>query len=676
MDAQLFSELVKQIRVGKKLPDSIYFHKDSFKETPATLVKVINNIATALKIDGNDWNIVKVFTNDFRISLLNYPNFFEVSYPCLTKSVNIDLLKLKHRVTDYSDSDNPPILHRKEMMIPEAHEAFETFKMITEEGEAAGLYENSRIIGFKNSWERIIAKHGYELIDGRLFRCSAIINPPDNKEIDRHKTALVRHDLSAPMKNLAKHGFLSGEYSIFDYGCGRGDDLRELEAHGLDVVGWDPNFRPDADKLVSDIVNIGYVINVIEDQDERIEAILGAWELTDKLLVASAMLANETYLAQFTPYKDGVITSRNTFQKYFTQAELKTYLEGILEIEAIAVSPGIYYVFRDKELEQHFLQNRNKRHYQWQHKTDPGPTNEENKRLLFTKNSELLESFWLTCLAYGRCPANDEFSKTNEIAEVIGSNKKAFKLVCDWYDVSEFETSAKMRKEDLTLYFALELFGKRKPYTLQPEDLKRDIKVFFDSYTTAQNEAKTLLFSIANVDKITEECFLANEYLPASKLDFENEYPHALTFHKKFLDLLSPTLRVYVYAGLQLYGELEDIQLIKIHITSGKLTLLGYAEFDDSPLPQLTERVKIKMAEQQVDFFDYINVNKRPLLIDKIEFIDESFDDYKKQKGFNKKLCKVLNLSKSTIDRISMVQVESLLRASGYEQKDYHLFKF
>ncbi len=620
MNAEEFKALVKQIKVGKKLPDAIYFHKDAFSELTPQLSKFIDVVAKALKVGVNDWNLVKLFRNDFRLSLLNYPTFFEESYPALQQSVTVDLVKLAHRITKYDEHDNPPILHRKETMVPESHAAFDDFCLITEEGETAGLYENSRMIGFKRSWERLIAKHGYELVDGRLFRCSAVYTPDENKTIDRHKTALVRHELSAPMKALAKNGFLSGDLSIFDYGCGRGDDLRELEAHGLDAIGWDPNFRPDADKVLSNIVNLGYVINVIEDRDERMEAVLGAWELTDSVLVVSAMLANENYIAQFTPYKDGVITSRNTFQKYFTQAELKTFIETTLDESAIAVAPGIYFIFRDKQQEQIFLQNRHKRAYKWQHLTAPEPVSEEQARILFTQHQVLFESFWLCCLAYGRTPANEEFTQSDKIKEVIGSNKKALKLVTKWFDEEELTLAEKMRTEDLLVYFSLGFFEKSKPYTQQPDDLKRDIKTFFDTYKIAQHQAKELLFKISDTNQILEACLIAQSTLPACKVSMENNQPHALTLHKDYLDLLPALLRVYVGAARQMYGELDDIQLVKIHINSGKVTLLGYENFDNDPAPKLKERVKIKMAEQNIDFFDYENISTQPTLIDKVHY--------------------------------------------------------
>ncbi len=74
---------------------------------------------------------------------------------------------------------------------------------------------------------------------------------------------------------------------------------------------------------------------------------------------------------------------------------------------------------------------------------------------------------------------------------------------------------------------------------------------------------------------------------------------------------MPPLLRVYLGAACQLYGDLTDIDVIKLHIRSGKVSLMGYDDFS-KPIPYLVERVKIKMAEQEVDFFDYINAQTRP----------------------------------------------------------------
>lgn len=670
MNAEQFKELVKQAKIGKVLPDAVYFHKEYFSEAPTALVKFIEIVANALKIDDTDWDLVKLFKKDFRLSLLSYPTFFDDSYPALKQSVTIDLVKLSHRITKYNTQDNPPILHRKELMIPQTHSRFEEFSLITQEGEAIGLYENSRMIGFKNSWERLINTHGYELVDGRLFRTTAVQVLQKENLIDRHKTAIVRNELSAPLKNLAKHGFLSGDFSIFDYGCGRGDDLRELEAHGIDALGWDPKHRPDSDKTSSDIVNIGFVINVIEDKDERLEAILGAWELTEKILVVSAMLANESYISQFKPYKDGVITSRNTFQKYYTQAELKAFIEKTLDENAIAISPGIFFIFRDKEQEQTFLQNRHKRTYKWKQLTAPEPTDEVQARVLFTQHQELFTEFWNTCLYYGRLPAPDEFKLSHEIKELIGSHKKALKLVEEWFDASELEVAETMRKEDLLVYFALSMFGQRKAYTNLSDTLKRDIKAFFDNYKVAQNQAKEMLFSIADTTLIEEECIFANKTLPASLLNDG----HSLIFHEKFAELLPPILRIYVGAATQIFGDLDNIQLIKIHITSGKVSFMGYDDFEGKPLPLLVERIKVKMADQDIDYFDYINENKRPPLLFKSNFIDESFSISNKQLLFDKKLSKFIDKDLNSEIYISNFELKNLLKAKNKEIKGFQFY--
>lgn len=611
------------MKVGKKLPEAMYVHDTAFTEMPKQLSKLILAISSALKIEKDTWNVVKLSRTAFSLSLLSYPSFVKESYPALSRSVTVDLSKLTHKITDYTNYDNPPILHRKETMVIGSHPNYEDFRLITQEGEAAGLYDNPRHIGFKASWNTIINAHGYELVDGRLFRNSALINlSKQDKKINREKTAIVRYELSAPMKALAKYGFLDGQYSIFDYGCGRGDDLRELEAHGLDALGWDPNFLPDANKVNAELVNIGFVVNVIEERNERVESLQGAWELTEKLLVVSAMLANEKYLEQFTPYKDGIITSRNTFQKYFNQSELKLFVELSLNDQAIAVSPGIFFVFKDKNLEQEFLQSRHRRKHSWSHKSKPLVSKKMGTQLLISKHLGLFESFWQTCLMLGRCPVIDELENSQTLLEISGTTKKAFRLAKEYFDLKELEIAESMRREDLLVYFAVGLFGKRKAYKHQTSGTKRDIKAFFNTNANAQACASEILFQIADVEEIEIECLKAHGYLPASSLDSECGAPHSLTFHKKYMDLLSPLLRVYVCSALQLYGELDDIQLIKIHITSGKLTLLGFENFENSDRPRLKERVKIKMAEQDVDFFDYIEQREGlPILENKKQFI-------------------------------------------------------
>ncbi|WP_274022516.1 DNA phosphorothioation-associated putative methyltransferase [Vibrio parahaemolyticus] len=672
MDFQSFKQLVKQINIGKQLPDAIYLHRDAMSELPDALKKFVTAVAQAVNLPDNQWNLIKLFKKEFRLSLLNYPTFYTDSYPALEQSLNVDLSKLSHKVTCYRSSENPPILHRKETMILPSSDHYELFTALTNEGEEAGLYENTRTIGFKQSWLNLIQKKGYRLVDGRLLKAEPDTLSDDRQEpgIDRHKTAIVRHELSGPMKTLAKQGYLDGRFSIFDYGCGRGDDLRELEAHGLDVLGWDPVFSPDNDKVNSDIVNLGFVLNVIEDQDERLEALLSAWELANKVLVVSVMLANDSYITQFQPYKDGVITSRNTFQKYYAQSEFKGYLERSLQEDAIAVAPGIFYIFKDKLEEQRYLQSKYQRHHTCQQLTSPQPIESKDKsKLLISQNSTLFDDFWNVCLELGRVPANDEFSRSEEVRSLIGSHKKVFGLLQEMFDTKEFAKAEKRRKEDLLLYFTMGLFEKRKPYTQHPESLKRDIKALFTDYKTALNLAAELLFAIADTDLINRQCEKAHQQLPASLL---NE-GHSIILHRDYIDDLPLLLRVYVGAGLQMYGELdEEIDLVKIHIRSGKLTLTAYDNFEHS-VPFLVERIKIKMAEQDIDFFDYVNEKRRPPLLNKHLYMPPEHENYKKQLSFDKRLATLLDFEPTEESHMVRAEFEVLLGKHNKEIKGFTL---
>ena len=49
-------------------------------------------------------------------------------------------------------------------------------------------------------------------------------------EVHRHKTAIARYTLSKPVKTLVEYSQVTPDTSFFDYGCGRGADVRGLGA--------------------------------------------------------------------------------------------------------------------------------------------------------------------------------------------------------------------------------------------------------------------------------------------------------------------------------------------------------------------------------------------------------------------------------------------------------------
>jgi DNA phosphorothioation-associated putative methyltransferase len=668
--SESFENWVNALKFGKKLPDAVYLHKNALEVSSPSLFSFCLTITNALKIEAGDWDLVKLFRKEFKVAFLSYPDFFQDSYPALKKSTLVDLEKLSTKETNYTDSENPPILHRKELMILETDPHYQIFSEITEEGENAGLYENPFKIGFKQTWLRLINQKGYDLIDGRLVRSSTVFTTADDHKVDRHLTAITRYELSTPFKCLAKHGYLDGDHTIFDYGCGKGDDLRELEAHGLSAMGWDPNFRPDSDIVEADLVNIGFVINVIEDIDERIEALQKAHALAKSLLVVSAMVAGEATISRFTPYKDGILTSKNTFQKYYSQSELQGFIERTLEVDAIAVAPGVFYVFKDPVEQQNYLSARQRRHREWNHLSNH-ESRSKAAAVLFAKHQQLLEEFWSTCLELGRLPALDELADAEALESAIGSPKKAFQVLEALADTSDLELSRNLRTEDMLVYFALGLFGKRKSYTHMAESMKRDIKAFFGTYQNAIENAKDALFSVSNTHLINELCEKAASELPACQLNSN----HSLIFHEKYLSLLAPELRIYVGCAAQLVGEIEEIDLIKIHITSGKVSFMVYEEFDTSPLPRLVERIKVRMRDQDVDFFDYVEPYRPPLLYWKSRLIDDTFDDYKKQISFDKKLSETGIMEGDREYGSMRSELDKQLREIGLEIRGYRLYK-
>lgn len=99
----------------------------------------------------------------------------------------------------------------------------------------------------------------------------------------------------------------------------------------------------------------------------------------------------------------------------------------------------------------------------------------------------------------------------------------------------------------------------------------------------------------------------------------------ALYIHKSLLEDLHPILRIYVGCAQVLYGELGDVDLIKIHKRSGKVTLLKYDDFENNPLPELRERIKVNLRTQTIEVFDHQADGRRQLLCFKERYVAEDY---------------------------------------------------
>lgn len=64
---------------------------------------------------------------------------------------------------------------------------------------------------------------------------------------------------------------------------------------------------------------------------------------------------------------------------------------------------------------------------------------------------------------------------------------------------------------------------------------------------------------------------------------------------------LHPILRIYVGCAELLAGDLREIDVIKLHKRSGKVSLLRYDDFERTPLPELIERIRVNLSQQDLD---------------------------------------------------------------------------
>ena len=419
--------------------------------------------------------------------------------------------------------------------------------------------------------------------------------PPTEEasRVARHRTAIVRDRLSIGARAAWEDGLLSLG-SVLDYGCGKGDDVRQLGRLHVPVSGWDPYFFPDPPPEHADVVLLTYVLNTIEDAQERAATLQEGWAKARQALVLTTRLSWERQRVRGTDYADGVLTSRGTFQHLFTSDELKHLAGTHLRRPGVVARPGVVYVFRRDEDRLGYLSRR--------YGLAATPALGD-----FQQAQKFYE-------ARGRLP--------EQVDGLAAGDVHAFAPVLRrTADPERVAEASRKTTISLLMFLAMDRFHGPVVWGSLSPPVQADIRAAFGSFKHATWRAARLLGQLRD-DDVVRRTMRAS----VGKLT-----PSALYVHRRALAGAPVLLRIYEECAALVAGRPEQWDVVKLHHDRRMISWLSYPEFDRDAHPVLQVSQHVDLSSLKSGRTDYADSSNPPLLHRKEEFLsgdDERRDLY------------------------------------------------
>ena len=616
-------------RCGKVVGEAQYLHKSALSMlADAEKAKLLE----CLKLidETTPWSVVKFDLKDpQKVSLLEYSDFTEDAFPVLLNGTNIDLSSgvIKHRAYSLS---NPPVLHRKELLLPPTDTNRDKYAKLTQELEELGAFINISELGTKQRWVKRLEELGIEIVEHEIRVSDQENESEDNTlEVFRHRTALKRKKLSSCMGALVDSSLITKTSEIFDYGCGRGDDVTILGKNNFEKVsGWDPYFAKDnAIPKKSEFVSLSFVLNVIEDTDERHLVFKKAFQIASKALVFSVMLEHQNTLQFAYPFNDGYLTSINTFQKYYSASEIEALVKEQLNATAIKLGPGIYIVFKEKSLEQEYFFKRQLGllvETKSAVKDDAGDSFAE----------ALVNKMVKTILSFGRVPKLAELKTKfqDEISKAKVSYNRLSRLALSQISISDLKHVREAFSGEILIFLAINRFDGRMKYVDLPEKFQIDVRAHFGSLKNANEEAERLLFSLSDTGG------LISAALDAERAGNGRLIGTKFRCHSKQCENLPKNLRLFYKIGERLHRSIMDNDIIQLHLETKKMAFLIVNEFEKSALPRIHSREIVNFATQNTAIVLHQEKEQVRILYLKSALMAAEDENYEKQRVFDQEV--------------------------------------
>ena len=161
-DQNAIDQACARAPVGKVLPGALYVHHTALSRLPP-LLRVYEGCGRELAGSIDGLTLVKLGRRRPTVSYLLYPEFDRVGHPVLAETFIIDLATLHLHHRDYRRTSNPPILHRKELLVSAEHPGHRRFARLTAREDAFGLLNTGRPIGMRDEWHAVLRERGVSI---------------------------------------------------------------------------------------------------------------------------------------------------------------------------------------------------------------------------------------------------------------------------------------------------------------------------------------------------------------------------------------------------------------------------------------------------------------------------------------------------------------------------------
>jgi len=287
----------KKYSVGKTIGSNTWVHKQYETVFPKKLLR-----AAKKHLVSFDYTVVKYDSKAEAISFIQSPDFDTADEPIVGDVTRISAEGAVKRIR--GDIKNSLIYHHKWLMVKDDYRGFDVGISI------ARSKTWKAIVGVDSKVSSRIGRLNYWL-DEIVPR----IVEDDTKRSG--KTAMSRNDVSKPTRTLLLAGYVQG--SVLHHGCGKAlRDSQTLKEIATEYAEFDPTYAPDRSVLSKKYTTVisNYVMNTLPREARSL-----VWRDLARCTGDSAYITIRQDDIQGEPFKDGILTSKKTFQIFIADVD-------------------------------------------------------------------------------------------------------------------------------------------------------------------------------------------------------------------------------------------------------------------------------------------------------------------------------------------------------------------